>query len=282
MRLARVLAVLVLAAGLSAIAAVPQKLSYQGYLTSGGVPVNGTVSMNVKLYDALTSGNLIWSETQSVTVVNGVYNIVLGNTTPLDNLVTGPLFLTVAVGADPDMAPRTPLASAPYALLAKSLDGTLGVAGGGTGVTSASGGGLLYGTGANALGVTGAGSVGQILTATAGGVPQWSNNSSPNLLISHAGPGLFTIQSAGVGVSVQAVQFTSGNVSLGAANSIAVGGAQVVGGRQAAVADAVDAIGIDVTSLTPGQVVTIAEYNALVAQFNALLGRLRSHGLIEP
>jgi hypothetical protein len=210
-RLARLLAILALGASLSASAAVPPKMSYQGYLTSPtGVPVSATVSMTLKLYDALTGGNLVWSETQPVAVANGVYNVVLGiGLVPLDETVlNGPRFLTVAVETDPDMTPRTPLASAPYAILAKALDGTinasqvtgtLAVANGGTGLASITTNGLLYGQGTSAPAVTSAGSAGQVLTATAGGVPQWSN-SAPSLLISHPGPGALTIQSAGTNV----------------------------------------------------------------------------------
>jgi hypothetical protein len=57
---------------------------------------------------------------------------------------------------------------------------------------------------------------------------------------------------------------------------------QVVGARQPAVADELNAAGVDVASPNPEQVVTTTEYNALVAKFNALLARLRNHGLIDP
>jgi hypothetical protein len=276
MRFTHAFAVLAVAASLSATAAapiVPTKVSYQGYLTSGGSPVNATVSMNVKLYDALTNGNLIWSEVQSVGVVNGVYNVVLGNTTPLDESVfTGQLYLTVAVGTDSDMSPRTPLTSAPYAIVAKKLDGTLGVTNGGTGSNNVATGGLLYGNGTSALGVTGAGSAGQVLTATAGGVPQWSSSTAPaGLTISHP-----------VSVTLQGVTFNGGNIELGGSKAISVGGTQVLGAQQTAIANAVDATGVDVASAGPTQVVTVAEFNALVAQLNAALTALRNHGLIAP
>lgn len=285
MRFAHAFAVLAVAACLSAAAAVPTNLSYQGYLTSPtGVPVNTTVSMEVKLYNALTGGGVVWSDIQSVAVVNGVYNVVLGSVTnPLDeNVLAVPLYLTVAVNGDPDMAPRTPLASAPYAILAKALDGTLPVEKGGTGLNSIATGGLLYGQGTSAPGVTGAGTLGQVLTATAGGVPQWSSSSTPNLLISHPGPGVFTIQTLGQHVAVQGTTFDFSGIGLASGTALSVDGLQVVGARQPAVIEAMNATGIDVGSAGPAQVVTIAEYNALVAIVNDLRARLQAHGLISP
>lgn len=44
----------------------------------------------------------------------------------------------------------------------------------------------------------------------------------------HTGAGTLTIQSAGTGVNVQGVSFTSGDVSLGPANGVAIGGNQML------------------------------------------------------
>ena len=62
-------------------AAVPPRLNYQGYVTSPstGQPINAPVgsplSMNFKLYTALTGGAPVYSETQPVAVSNGVFNV---------------------------------------------------------------------------------------------------------------------------------------------------------------------------------------------------------------
>ena len=59
--------------------AIPPTINYQGYLTSAaGAPVNGTVAMVFSFYTVTTGGSPIWSETQNVTVNNGVYNVNLG------------------------------------------------------------------------------------------------------------------------------------------------------------------------------------------------------------
>ncbi len=60
-------------------AEVPRTISYQGSLKqTDGTPVDGTVSMQFALYDSLSGGSALWSETQSVSVNNGIYSVVLG------------------------------------------------------------------------------------------------------------------------------------------------------------------------------------------------------------
>ena len=56
-----------------AIAAPPQTISYQGYLTNaGGTPVNSAVVMTFRLYNAASGGSALYIETQlSVGVANG-------------------------------------------------------------------------------------------------------------------------------------------------------------------------------------------------------------------
>ena len=63
---------------------VPQKINYQGYLTdASGTPITGLVSMTFAVYPVATGGTAIWTETQSVSVANGLYNVQLGAVTPL-------------------------------------------------------------------------------------------------------------------------------------------------------------------------------------------------------
>ena len=105
-------------------AEIPGKINYQGYLTSAaGVPVNATVAMVFSFYTVDTGGSLIWSETQNVTVNHGVYNVNLGDVTPITSLPFGlPYYLGIKVGADPEMTPRIPLTSVGYAFRAKTAD----------------------------------------------------------------------------------------------------------------------------------------------------------------
>lgn len=58
---------------------IPDNLDYQGYLTdSGGSPINNTVSVTFSLYNVELSGIALWSDTQSVTVSEGLFTVKLG------------------------------------------------------------------------------------------------------------------------------------------------------------------------------------------------------------
>lgn len=100
-------------------AAVPNTMSYQGLLTDGaGAPVpDGTYDLTFKLYFFATGPGWQWQETQSaVPVTGGVFSVQLGSVNPLTLAFDRPLFLGVSIGTDPELSPRTPLSSSPYAL----------------------------------------------------------------------------------------------------------------------------------------------------------------------
>ncbi|MBC8344629.1 MAG: hypothetical protein H8E56_00050, partial [Candidatus Marinimicrobia bacterium] len=63
----------------------PHKMSFQAYLTDGNnMPVAaGNYDMTFRIYDAVTDGNKIWEETQTVSVEGSMINLMLGNTVPL-------------------------------------------------------------------------------------------------------------------------------------------------------------------------------------------------------
>ena len=101
-------------------AQIPRKINYQGYLTTvNGAPLNNAaLPVVVKLYDAASGGNLLFTETQNVAVSNGVFSMQIGAVTPLTLSFDRPYFLGVAINGDSEMTPRQALAAAPYALRA--------------------------------------------------------------------------------------------------------------------------------------------------------------------
>jgi len=119
------LAAILAAAGIgTAFAEAPSTIHYQGFLTTpAGQPVDGTVSLQARIYAASSGGSPIWAETHaSVAVAKGVFAVTLGSITPLDtSLLDGPRWVSVGVNADPEM-PRQPLASVPYAFVAKRAE----------------------------------------------------------------------------------------------------------------------------------------------------------------
>lgn len=105
-------------------------LAYQGRLldpATGAPRPNGMYHMIFSLYDVDSGGTALWSETKNISITNGLFSALLGDTTPFDlaHFDGRALWLGVTVGADPEAAPRQVLAYAPYALHAKNAE-TLG------------------------------------------------------------------------------------------------------------------------------------------------------------
>ena len=119
---------LLAAAGTAAAQSVPEKIGFQGKLTNAAnQPVNGAQTVTFRLYAAATGGTAFWSETQSITVVNGLYTAYLGEVTPLSSLPFNAIYwLSVEIGNDGEMVPRTMFAHTPYAIrarVAETLEG---------------------------------------------------------------------------------------------------------------------------------------------------------------
>ena len=67
-------------------AAAPQLINYQGRLTDNvGNPVaDGSYSVVFTIHDAAVAGTSVWTETHiSVTITNGLFNVLLGTFDPL-------------------------------------------------------------------------------------------------------------------------------------------------------------------------------------------------------
>ena len=141
-------AVILLAGAVStAQADVPQMINYQGVLTSGGSPVTTEVSVIFAIWDDPTDGDSLWSEQQSITPdANGGFTTLLGSVSSIpDSAFKGDAYLSVRVGADPEMSPRMRLVSVPYSFRDVDWDliGDVLYTGGEWGIARA--GNVLYG-----------------------------------------------------------------------------------------------------------------------------------------
>ncbi|MBK8693372.1 MAG: hypothetical protein IPN17_14040, partial [Deltaproteobacteria bacterium] len=128
----RALGALVLAAMCAvpavAVAQVPSTMIHQGRLLDrAGAPSTGSQSIVYRIYDSATGGTPIWTETLNVTLDDGYFSTQLGATTPLTPMVFAgrTRFLGVTVGTDPEMTPREPIGSVPYALVATNVVGDI-------------------------------------------------------------------------------------------------------------------------------------------------------------
>ena len=103
-------------------------VNYQGRLMDNlGMPVNGPVPMVFGLYDGATSATPLWTESQTVTVTQGIYNVLLGSMNPLSTSIftaanSMTFFLQVTVNGQA-LSPRSRLTSAPIAMFAERLMG---------------------------------------------------------------------------------------------------------------------------------------------------------------
>jgi hypothetical protein len=98
-------------------------ISYQGTLTDpDGNSIDGPVTMEFALYDAASTGNLLWGpETQSVEVSEGLFHVLLGRVVAIDpDALSGDLYLDIKVNGEP-MLPRELITSIAYAVEAGTL-----------------------------------------------------------------------------------------------------------------------------------------------------------------
>lgn len=115
-------------------AAIPGLINYQGNLTdSSGTPLDDSYDMIFSLYDSQIGGALLWHETQSVIVTDGILNVMLGKVTPFTGSEftgTRPVFIQIQI-YNPDLlpapdyemlSPRQQLTSIPFALQAKTAE----------------------------------------------------------------------------------------------------------------------------------------------------------------
>jgi trimeric autotransporter adhesin len=103
------------------VQAAQSSFTYQGRLSNGGSLANGEYEMNFTLYDALTNGTAIGSQTVApVPVTNGLFAVALDFGSNAFN--GGPRWLEIALtvfGSDQPVTtlqPRQPITATPYAL----------------------------------------------------------------------------------------------------------------------------------------------------------------------
>jgi hypothetical protein len=101
-------------------------INVQGVLrdAEGNAVADGQQPMVFKFYDADTAGNQIgsWSESITVDVLNGIYNVRLGSSSPLTNLAFDTTYYLEITVDGTIMTPRLPLSLTPYSLSVRGID----------------------------------------------------------------------------------------------------------------------------------------------------------------
>lgn len=108
-------------------APVPQLMNYHGALAdNSGNPVTGNKIIVFSLYSSATDTltPAVWTETQTVAITSGSFNVLLGSSTTLPASVfdNEELWLGIAVGIDQEMSPRQRITSVGYAMRAGTAD----------------------------------------------------------------------------------------------------------------------------------------------------------------
>ncbi len=108
-------------------AQVPPVINYQGQLLdASGNPANGNFAMVFAIFDVPTGGTALYTETQNVTVSNGVFNALIGSATPIpQTLFDGSTnrLLEITVNGTV-LTPRRPFGSVPYAFASRNSGGS--------------------------------------------------------------------------------------------------------------------------------------------------------------
>jgi hypothetical protein len=114
---------------------IPWHINYQGYLTDDlGNPLTGDYYMAFAIFDSANGGSELWQEEKTVSVEDGLFNVVLGTLTPIGpNLFLSgdPRFLQLNVEAQ-NLLPRTEITSVGFAYKAVWADSADYAFGGGS------------------------------------------------------------------------------------------------------------------------------------------------------
>jgi len=109
---------------------INKQINFQGKLVdnNGLVVADNTYSVVFSLYSVSSGGTNVWTETDSVTTKNGIFQVALGANTAFPGNVdfnSDSLYLGIKVGTDAEMTPRIRFTAVPYAFNAAALDGVV-------------------------------------------------------------------------------------------------------------------------------------------------------------
>ncbi len=130
--MSKVSVVLLLIYSTYAFSVIPGQVNFQGVLLDdNGQTVNTSVNFDFALFDAITGGSQLWSESQTaVPVTDGMYTVALGSVVALsaEILNTSTVYLEISVEGE-ILSPRQRLLAVPYALKAEEAENVSGVSG---------------------------------------------------------------------------------------------------------------------------------------------------------
>mgnify|MGYP001585353540 CR=1 FL=1 len=109
---------------------INRQINFQGKLVNNPAATNVTdtgYTVVFTLYDNASGANTaLWTETQTVTTVDGIFRVALGSVTAFPanfNFNWDGLYLGIKVNADSEMTPRIRMAAVPFAFNAEKVSG---------------------------------------------------------------------------------------------------------------------------------------------------------------
>lgn len=121
-----VLALAMLLCVRQALAQIPRTLSYQGVLTDtvGSPKPDGSYSFTFRIYPSSSGGSALWNEAKTLQTKRGLFSTQLGDVIsfPVALSFGQQYWLSVQVGADPELSPRVPFSSVGYSFRAVKAD----------------------------------------------------------------------------------------------------------------------------------------------------------------
>lgn len=102
---------------------IPGTINYQGVLkdNSGIVVGDGDYAITFKLYNTMSGGTELWTETKTLPVSGGVFSTMLGSVNPINIEFTEQYYLGITIASGSELTPRLQLTSVPYSLISKTV-----------------------------------------------------------------------------------------------------------------------------------------------------------------
>ncbi|MCK9379237.1 MAG: hypothetical protein M0P97_03815, partial [Candidatus Moranbacteria bacterium] len=112
----------------SSSAAIEKQVEISGYISNneGNEIDNGEYAIRFAIYSDLEAGAIIWEETQTLAVVNGIFSTSLGSVSPFPdslNFDDKDYYLGIKIGSDSEMSPRKKMGAVPLAVNSMYLNG---------------------------------------------------------------------------------------------------------------------------------------------------------------
>jgi hypothetical protein len=93
-------------------------LNFQAQLLDlTGNPVSDdNYSIIFRIYDSASNGNVLWSETQTVTTHNGILSVLLGSLNPINIIFNDNCWLGIQISTGSELSPRQRIYGVPFAI----------------------------------------------------------------------------------------------------------------------------------------------------------------------